>query len=126
MTNLNPFFKSIIDQDDTAIVICNLEHEIVYMNPKACEAQAKRGGAALIGRNLLQCHSPESQEKILKVMAWFAESPEHNWVHTFFNEKQNKDGYMIALRDEDGTLIGYYEKHEFRTKDETPFYEILK
>ncbi|MCQ2242550.1 PAS domain-containing protein [Treponema sp.] len=126
MTNLNPFFKSIIDQDDTAIVICNLEHEIVYMNPKACEAQAKRGGAALIGRNLLQCHSPESQEKILKVMAWFAESPEHNWVHTFFNEKQNKDGYMIALRDENGELIGYYEKHEFRTKDETPFYEILK
>lgn len=121
---LNKFFKSIIDQDDTAIVICNLEHEIIYMNPKACEAQAKRGGAALIGRNLLQCHSPESQEKILKVMAWFAESPEYNWVHTFFNPMQNKDGYMIALRDENGTLIGYYEKHEFRTKDETPFYDM--
>lgn len=124
MTNLNPFFKSIIDQDDTAIVICNLEHEIIYMNPKACEAQAKRGGAALIGRNLLACHSPESREKIHQVVAWFLADKSHNWVHTFFNEKQNKDGYMIALRDENGTLIGYYEKHEFRTKDETPFYQI--
>lgn len=124
MTNLNPFFKSIIDQDDTAIVICNLEHEIIYMNPKACEAQAKRGGAALIGRNLLACHSPESREKIQKILEWFKADKSHNWVHTFFNEKQNKDGYMIALRDENGTLIGYYEKHEFRTKDETPFYQI--
>ena len=24
---------------------------------------------------------------------------------------------MIALRDEDGTLIGYYEKHEYRTPE---------
>lgn len=124
MINLNPFFKSIIDQDDTAIVICNLEHEIIYMNPKACEAQAKRGGAALIGCNLLKCHGPESQEKILKVVAWFQADKTHNWVHTFFNEKQNKDGYMIALRDEDGELIGYYEKHEFRTQDTTPFYNM--
>lgn len=124
MINLNPFFKSIIDQDDTAIVICNLDHEIVYMNPRACEAQAKRGGAALLGRNLLKCHSPESQEKIHQVVAWFQADKSHNWVHTFFNEKQNKDGYMIALRDEAGELIGYYEKHEFRTKDETPFYTM--
>lgn len=121
---LNQFFKSIIDQDDTAIVICNLEHEIIYMNPKAIEAQAKRGGAALIGRNLLQCHSPESREKIQNILKWFEESVEHNWVHTFFNPKQVKDGYMIALRDESGKLIGYYEKHEFRTQDQTPFYEM--
>ena len=31
---------------------------------------------------------------------------------------------MIALRDDNGELIGYYEKHEYRTKDETPFYEM--
>lgn len=29
------FFKSIIDQDRCAVVICNLEHEIIYMNPAA-------------------------------------------------------------------------------------------
>lgn len=121
---LNTLFKSLVDNDDTAIVICNLNHEIVYMNPRACVAQAKRGGASLVGRNLLDCHSPDSREKIQKVVAWFAESVEHNWVHTFFNPLQNKDGYMVALRDENGTLVGYYEKHEFRTKDETPFYKM--
>ena len=24
---------------------------------------------------------------------------------------------MVALRDEDGELLGYYEKHEFRNKE---------
>lgn len=117
-------FKSIIDQDDTAIVVCNLDHEIVYMNPKAIQAQAKRGGAALIGRNLLCCHSPESQDKIRQVVNWFSADPSHNWVHTFYNPAQNKDGYMVALRNQEGILIGYYEKHEYRTQDSTPFYTM--
>ena len=121
---LNPLFKSIIEQDNTAIVICNLQHEIIYMNPKAVEAQAKRGGAALIGRNLLRCHNPESREKIKRVVEWFLSDKSHNRVHTFFNPIQNKDGYMIALRDESGILIGYYEKHEYRTRDESPFYDL--
>jgi len=121
---LNKLFKSIIDQDNANVVVCDLDHKIVYMNPIACERYAKRGGAALVGRSLMDCHNPESQEKIRKVIAWFAASPNNNRVHTFFNDKQNKDGYMVALRDENGVLIGYYEKHEYRTKDETPFYEI--
>ena len=29
---------------------------------------------------------------------------------------------MIALRDRQGALIGYYEKHEYRDRDMTPFY----
>ncbi len=31
---------------------------------------------------------------------------------------------MVALRDEDGTLIGYYEKHEYRTAETMPLYEL--
>ena len=34
---LSKFFKSVIDQDQCAVVICNLEHEIIYMNPAASE-----------------------------------------------------------------------------------------
>ena len=101
---LNQYFKSIIDQDNCAIVICDLNHKIIYLNPQA------------------EINNPQSVEAIKKVVAWFAKDKSNNRVHTFFNEKQKKDGYMIALRDEDGTLIGYYEKHEYRTVDETPFY----
>lgn len=31
---------------------------------------------------------------------------------------------MIALRNDDGTLIGYYEKHEYRNRDNGILYEI--
>lgn len=111
---LSKFFKSVIDQDQCAIVICNLEHEIIYMNPAAIARYAKSGGAELVGKSLLNCHNEKFVEMIHKVLDWFEESREHNRIYSYRNEKENRDVYMIALRDEDGTLIGYYEKHEFR------------
>ena len=121
---LSVFFKSIIDMDTSAVVICNLEHEIIYMNPTAAERYKKRGGYDLVGRSLLDCHSPASNEKIKNVVDWFLKSPDNNRVYTFYNEKENKDVYMIALRDDNGTLIGYYEKHEYRNRETMEFYDM--
>lgn len=120
--NLTPFFKSIIDQDHAAVVVCDTQHKIIYMNPAADENYIKSGGKKLVGDSLLNCHSPEANQKIIEVLNWFKADKSHNKVHTFYNQKQNKDVYMIALRDENGELIGYYEKHEFRNIDKTPFY----
>ncbi len=122
--DLAPYFRSIIEQERCAVVICSLEHEIIYMNPTAIERYAKRGGAALVGQSLFACHSAASNEKIRQVTAWFAESPAHNIMHTFYNERESKDVYMVALRDADGTLIGYYEKHEYRNRDTEGFYRF--
>ena len=111
---LTPFFKSIIDQDNCPIVICDLNHQIIYMNQTACENYSKRGGVALVGKNLLDCHNDNSNKTIIKIIEWFKSAPSNNRIHISYNEKQNKDVYMIALRDEQGSLIGYYEKHEYR------------
>lgn len=117
------FYKSIVDQDRSSIVICNLKHEIIYMNPAAVSSYAKRGGDKLIGRSVLDCHNPESRDKIQQVVEWFAADESHNIVYTFHNEKQNKDVYMVALRD-DGVLIGYYEKHEYRNAETMEPYDL--
>ena len=77
----------------------------------------------LIGRSLLDCHNPESKDKIQQVVDWFAVDESHNIVYTFHNEKQNKDVYMVALRDE-GKLIGYYEKHEYRNAETMKQYDL--
>ena len=106
------------------MVICNLEHEIIYMNPAAVLSYEKWGGDKLIGRNLLDCHNPESVEQIKKVVEWFAADESHNIVYTFHNEKQNKDVYMVALR-ENGQLIGYYEKHEYRNAETMNTYDLF-
>ena len=66
--NLTPYFKSIIDQDVASVVICNLKHEIIYMNPKAVESYHKWGGEALLGKSLMNCHNPKSKEIIEKVL----------------------------------------------------------
>jgi len=117
------FYKGIVDQDRSPVVICSTEHEIIYMNPAAVKNYAKRGGEKLTGQSILSCHSPESGEKIKQAVAWFSESPEHNLLYTFHNEKQNKDVYMVALR-EDEKLIGYYEKHEFRDRETMKPYDF--
>ena len=121
---LAKYFKSIIDQDRCAVVICNLEHEIIYMNPMAIQRYEKWGGQALVGKSLLDCHGAQSDERIKKVLVWFSESKENNRIYTFYNEKENKDVYMVALRDDDGNLIGYYEKHEYRDKETARLYDF--
>lgn len=51
------------------------------------------------------------------------ESADNNIIYTYHNEKQNKDVYMIALRDGD-RLIGYYEKHEYRNAETMKMYDF--
>lgn len=120
----NNYFKSVIDADEAPVVICNLSHTVVYMNPTAVKRYEKRGGAALIGRSLMGCHNADSKDKIERVIAWFKKDPANNKVYTFHNEKENKDVYMIALRNGDGELIGYYEKHEYRNIESMALYDI--
>ena len=114
MADLNAYFKSIIDQDRESVVICDLNHIIIYMNP-----------AALLGKSLLACHNPHSVEAIRKVVDWFAADADHNIVYTYYNPKHVRDVYMVALRDEDGTLIGYYEKHDSRKAETMKQYDLF-
>ena len=117
------FYRSIIDQDRSAIVICNLEHKIIYMNPSAIKSYEINGGEKLIGTSILECHNEKSVEKIHEVVEWFLVDEGHNMVYTFYNEKKNKDVYMVALR-EKGKLIGYYEKHEYRDRETIKLYDL--
>ena len=124
MTDINEIYKSVLEADRAAVVICDLEHTIIYMNPVAIERYAKWGGKDLMGKSLLNCHNEKSREMILIVLDWFKASKDNNIVYTFFNEKENKDVYMVALRNEEGNLIGYYEKHEYRNRETMKMYDI--
>ncbi len=121
---LSAFFKSVIDADDMPVVICDTNHTVIYMNPSAVERYKKRGGTSLVGRSLLECHNDKSNIMIKKVVECFEKSAENNRIFTFHNEKENKDVYMIALRDDNGKLIGYYEKHECRNTETSPRYNM--
>ena len=115
-------FKSVIETDRSAVVICDLSHTIVYMNKVAIQRYHKD----LTGSSLLDCHNAKSNEIIIKVVDWFKESRKNNMIYTFHNEKENKDVYMVALRDDEGNLIGYYEKHEYRNPETAVAYDFSK
>ena len=116
---LNQLFKSVLDQDRAPVVLCDREHQIVYMNPSAVKAYG-----SLTGRSIKACHPPAANEKIDRVVDWFLKSRDNNMVHTFYNEKENKDVYMVALRNEAGDFIGYYEKHEYRNRETAELYQL--
>lgn len=121
---LSAYFKSVLEQDRSAVVLCNLEHKIIYMNPVAKDRYKKYGGADLVGKSILDCHNEKSRNIIINVVEWFAQRTDNNIVYTYSNEKENKDVYMVALRDDNKALIGYYEKHEYRNKETMPLYKL--
>lgn len=121
---LNTLFKSVLEQDAAPIVLCDLAHTVVYMNPAAIRRYAKQGGTALLGKSLLDCHGPQSGEMIGRVVAWFEADKSHNRVYTSRNDAEDKDVYMVALRDDDGALIGYYEQHVYRGRETGKRYDF--
>ncbi|MEW6196341.1 MAG: PAS domain-containing protein [Bacteroidota bacterium] len=52
---------------NAAITICNADGKIIEMNEKAAEIFKEDGGYELIGKNLFECHSEQSN-KIIKEM----------------------------------------------------------
>ncbi|MGD0396642.1 MAG: PAS domain-containing protein [Nitrososphaerales archaeon] len=57
------------EQLPCGVTVCDKDYTILYMNDKAAVVSSKEGGKALIGKNLMDCHPPEAQKKLEKVMA---------------------------------------------------------
>ena len=117
---LTQLFKSMLEHDKAPVVVCDMASTVLYMNPAAI-ARYKRD---LTGMNVKKCHPAAANEKIDRVLEWFGKSRDNNIVYTFRNDEENKDVYMVALRDDHGTLIGYYEKHEYRNRETMKLYDI--
>ena len=77
----------------------------------------------MVGKSLMLCHNDNSRKLIEEALSLFAKGRDHNIVFESYNGKENKDNYIVALRDDAGNLIGYYEKHEYRTNETAGFYE---
>ena len=118
MIDVNEVYKSVLEADKAAIVICDLDHKIIYMNPAAISRYAKWGGENLMRQSLLDCHNDKSREMIIKVLDWFKASKDNNIIYTSYNV------YMVALRNEAGELIAYYEKHEYRNRETMKMYNM--
>lgn len=51
-----------------AVTICDAEGIILYMNQKSIATFQADGGAALIGKNMLDCHPGQAREKLAALL----------------------------------------------------------
>jgi hypothetical protein len=67
------------------------------------------GGTSLIGRSLLDCHNARSQQMMIDILATMQNDGIDEQLMSDDGERR---GYMCAVRDQGGNLLGYYERYE--------------
>ena len=100
----------ILDSLPYPIVFVDTDHIIRYMNKEArYRYYDVRGYRDLIGKSLFDCHQEASRDRILKAV----ESLKHHGNEIFLKvSARNERIYINPVRDETGTLIGYFERFE--------------
>jgi len=58
-----------IEEFPGAVTVCDLDGVVLAMNARAGQTFAKWGGAALVGKSLLDCHPGPARAKLLGLLA---------------------------------------------------------
>ncbi len=98
--------SAILDSLKAPILVAGTDHVTRYMN-KVGIAHYK-GGASLIGRSLLDCHSEAQQRTMVQILAAMQQGLDERLIL----DRENDCVYMRAVRGPGGELLGYYERYE--------------
>ncbi len=98
--------SAILDSLKDPILVAGTDHVTRYMN-KAGIAHYK-GGASLIGRSLLDCHTESQQQTMVEILEAMQQGLEERLI---LDRKEDRV-FMRAVRAADGRLLGYYERYE--------------
>jgi len=92
------------------VVFADLDHTIRYMNRRAIfEYEEVRGYKDLLGSSLLDCHNEQSGQKIREALERFQN---HGGEEFLLVTSRNQRVYMTPVRDDKGSLVGYFERYE--------------
>ena len=103
-------YEALLDSINSPIVFVDNDHIIRYLNKAArIRYYEKRGYSDLIGKSLLECHNPVSQEQIRLIHKRLLAGEDEIFL------KVNKDKEkitVVGVRKADGQMLGYYERFE--------------
>ncbi len=51
-----------------AVTVTDRDGRVIYMNGKSCATFAREGGAALVGRDVVDCHPAHAREKVAALL----------------------------------------------------------
>lgn len=101
----------LVDTLEKEVVICDMNHTILYMNQCAVKNYTERFGSDLIGKNLLDCHNENSCRMIKEKLDFAIQNNLSSILLTNKPDKGRKS-YLTLIKDECDNPIGYYERYE--------------
>jgi hypothetical protein len=96
------------------LLFADTGHIVRYMNQTAVAYYSR--GAGLLGTSLLDCHNEQSQRVIIDTLADMQDGLDERLI----TDNDTKRIYMRAVRDEQGHVLGYYERYEPPRKRASP------
>jgi len=96
----------LLDSMKDAFVFCDLDHFIRYMNRAAFARYS--GRPAAVGRSIFDCHNEESNALIVEIVGRFIAGVDE----VLLSDRKGERIFMRAVRDDAGSLVGYYERYE--------------
>ncbi len=94
------FLNSLIDP----YVFVDTDHKIRFMNSVAEERHSEK----LLGTSIFDCHNDQSNQTIREIFAEMQGGLEEKLI----TDDEKHRIYMRAVRNEQGELLGYYERYE--------------
>lgn len=100
----------ILDAIPYPIVFADTNHIIRYMNKEAERYfYGIRGYRDLLGKNLLDCHDENIQKMIIRSVEKLKNHGSEIYLGVTV---ENRRKYISPVRDENGELIGYFQRFE--------------
>lgn len=98
---------AILDAYPYEVVFVDRTHVVRYLNRTA---RRRYGDIVKIGNSLFNCHNERTRPKIEAFLAR-ADDGEDEMFETLNGETGERE-FFVPVRDKDGRVIGYFERHE--------------
>lgn len=113
--------ESILDAYAYEIVFVDCNHIVQYMNKTA---KQRYGNRVVIGNSLFNCHNENSKHKIEEFLKR-ADNGEDEMFETY-NKKTGEREFFVPVRNKQGEVIGYFERHEMPWDKDAPEISVFE
>lgn len=108
--------RAILDAYAYEVVFVDRNHIVRYLNRAA---QIRYGSVVKVGNSLFNCHNERAKDKIEQFLAR-ADAGEEGEMFETLNGSTGEREFFVPVRDSNGAVIGYFERHENQWSSDDP------
>ena len=108
--------SAILDAYAYEVIFVDCSHTVRYLNKAAKE---RYGDVVKVGNSIFNCHNERAKVKIEEFLRR-ADAGEMGEFFEVLNGSTGEREFFVPVRDKDGKVIGYFERHENHWSKENP------